>query len=264
MGSSLLRTVRTRTVQTHSVSRTRLRSRDRRRALAPLLFAAVLCIALPDAQAAEVTLPVDVGVGPAFYHGTGPVFDGVTGHFGIKLSLAAIIDRALIRKHIKRVPKQYRKMALGMNEVRYRPSIFMPDSLLISPKVGSTGMYGVTWRPFGLSIPLSQGAVNADIGLGVILTYAFIHSDNAAFAPTSGIMHFLRPGLDIGPRVEIPVTDNFLVSFGWSALLYVPQKVGDQVFAIPTFDEAGLQNSLWFMGQLWLKLHFRFPYTTHI
>ncbi len=125
-------------------------------------------------------------------------------------------------------------------------------------------MYGVTWRPVGLSIPFASGAVNADVSAGLILTYAFVHSDNPAFAGTDGVMHFLRPGLDIGPRVEIPITDSFLISFGWSGQFYIPQVVGGAVFALPTEQSGGLTSSLWFVGQAWLKLHFRFPYTTNI
>ena len=87
------------------------------------------------ASATEITAPVDVGVGPAFYHGPGPVFADAPGHYGVKISLAAVLDQALIRQHINRVPKQYRKMALAMREFRYRPSIFIPESLLSAPKL---------------------------------------------------------------------------------------------------------------------------------
>ncbi len=220
--------------------------------------------AASPSHAAQETVPVDVGVGPAFYHGVGPAFADAPGHYGLKISLAAIINNALIRKHIKRVPKQYRPMALRMQEFRYRPTALLPDSLLISPKLGATGMYGATWRFIGLGIPLAEGAVNVDLTAGLIVTYAFLHSDNAEFGVGGGTMHFLRPGLDIGPSVEIPITDNFLMSFGWSAQLYIPQPIGAGVFELPTLDAAGLDQSLWFMGQLWLKFHVRFPYTTNI
>ncbi len=234
-----------------------------RRALRLIVTVTLLMSASP-ATAAQVTVPVDVGVGPALYHGLGPVFADSPTHYGLKISLAAIINREMIRKHIKRVPKKYRKMALGMREFRYRPSIFVPSSLFISPKLNKTGIYGATWRPIGLSVPLSRGPVVFDVQAGLILTYAFLHSDNAAFQPTNGVMHFFRPGLEIGPRVEIPVVDGFLVSFGWSAQIYVPQIVGGDMFKLPEFDETGLASSLWFVGQAWMKLHFRFPYTTNL
>lgn len=232
---------------------------------AMLVGAAIACGGASPAVATELTVPVDVGVGPAFFHGFGPLFTGldggqpIVGHFGLKISLAAIIKQEVIRANIKRVPKRYRGMASRMKEVRYRPSIFIPDALIISPKLAGTGMYGATWRPLGISMPLYNNGTKVTLDLGALLTAAFIHSDAMAV----GSMFFLRPGLDLGAEVEVPITDNFLVSFGWNWQVYIPQLVGGGFFET-TFESDGLDRSVWNIAQAFLKIHFRFPYTVNI
>lgn len=220
-----------------------------------------MCLALPasPAGAAQVTVPVDVGVGPAYYYGPGPLFEGTNGHYGLKISVAAIIDRKTLEQNINKVPKQYRSMIKRTGEIRYGPSIFIPDSLIISPKLDGTGMYGVTWRPIGLNIGLIKEPVRLDLGAGLLLTAAFIHSDTMADSPTI----FVRPGLDLGLRLEIPFTDNFLMSMGAFAQAYVPQEVGG--FGLPdTSKPAWLDESIWLLPQAFVMLHYRFPYTVNL
>ena len=235
-----------------------------RRALAAFGLLLVTSAAQP-AEAAELTVPVDVGVGPAFFHGIWPLFDGapggdpILGHFGLKVSLAAIIKQEVIKANLHRVPKRYRRMAARMKQVRYRPSIFIPDALIISPKLNGTGIYGVTWRPIGLSVPLFSRGTTVTVDLGALLTAAYIHSDNM----TVDSMFFLRPGIDVGAEVEVPVTDNFLVSFGWNWQAYIPQIVGGGLLET-TFESNALGGTVWNMAQAFLKLHFRFPYTVNL
>jgi len=223
----------------------------------PLLASLLLCPSLlrPSLLSAEeITAPVDLGIGPAAHWFTGDLGRDQIAHSGVKISLAAILDHDFIAAHINRVPKQYQAMALGFDEYRYRPSILIPDSLTISPKVAHTGMYGATWRPVALDLPLARRQTNLDLSLGLILTYTFIHSD--VFAST----HLLRPGIDLTLHWEIPVTDAFLLSMGWMSQFYVPQKIGGGVFEMGGWDD----KSIWHVGQVFLMLHFRFDYTTDI
>ena len=219
-------------------------------------------VALPSStcHAAEETVPVEAAVGPQWAYGPGPLFQGVPGHFGLKIGLAAIIDQAMIRKHLNRVPKQYRAMALQMKEFRYRHSILIPDSLWISPNIAGTGMLGATWRPISLAVPLADDGVRVRIEASALLTYAFIWSETMAASTT----HFLRPGVDLGLRVEIPFTESVGVAFGGAADVYLPQQPGRSVLAIPAFDSASLDRSIWLMGRAYIQLLVRFPYTTTI
>lgn len=217
--------------------------------LLPLL--ATLLIALPSAAAPRkttVTVPVDVGVGPAGLLITGPVFRDQPVHGALKLSVAAVLDKEFIRKNQKRIPSKYRAMAKGVHEVRISPSIFIPDELIISPPVRGTGLYGITFRPVGLGVPLFSGPVSLNLGAGLLLTYAFLHSD---VLPTT---HFLRPGVDLKAELEFKLSKSFLISVGWSSGFYVPQKLGTFLEVVP------IDEGIWHVGQGFLKFHFRFPY----
>jgi hypothetical protein len=204
------------------------------------------------ASAAKVTVPIDVGIGPALYHISGPVARDQPLHYGLKLSLQAVIDRDTIRRNERRIPAKYRKLARNVQEVRFSPSVLIPDSLIISPKLRNTGLYGVTWRPLGLSLPLTSGTFRLTASAGLLLTYAYLDSD------TLPDTHFLRPGVDLGLRAEVALSRSFLVSFGWSSGLYIPEKLGE-VAAFEPLDE-----TMWHLGQAFLQLHFRFPFEAKI
>jgi hypothetical protein len=200
-----------------------------------------------------VTVPIDIGVGPAGHLLTGPVFREQPVLGGIEFSAEAIIDHATIKRYKNRIPAQYRKAAMSMDEVRISHPL-IPHTIFLSPAGigGSTvGMYGISFRPIALGIPLLSGPLRVDLDLGLRLTYAYLHSEVLP-SPT----HFLRPGLDPKLEVEVPFSDSFLVSFGWCSQLYVPQPVGGSILAVGPLDEA-----IWHVGQGFVKLHFRFPYT---
>jgi hypothetical protein len=215
----------------------------------------------PPVRAEPITVPVDVGVGPAAYLISGPVGDDQPLHAGLKLSVQAIIDQATMRAHQDRVPARYRAQALRMREVRYSPSLFIPDALIISPKIRNTGLYGVTWRPLSIGLPLvDAGPVRCGLSAGLLLTYAFLHSD------VLRTTHFIRPGIDLGAELEVALAPSFLVSLGWSSGFYVPQGLG--TFGLGPFaDEqsyGALKQTMWHFGQAFLQLHFRFPYTADL
>jgi hypothetical protein len=216
----------------------------------PLLL---LMLLLPLAAHAQrrVTVPLDVGVGPAAYFISGPVYRDQPLHTGVKISLEAVLDRDWLRRHRAVIPRRYRQQALQMDEVRISPSLLIPDALIISPKVRDTGLYGVTWRPLGLGLPLATGAFSLKLQAGLLLTYAYLTSD------TLPDTHFVRPGLDLGARMEVELTRSVLVSAGWSSGLYIPQELGG-------FGVGKVDRSMFHLGQAHLQLHVRFPYTTRL
>jgi len=228
-----------------------------------LLLALVPGLHALPARAEPITVPVDVGVGPAAYVINGPVFDDQPVHTGLKISVQAIIDQATIQAHQDRIPPSYREQALRMREVRFSPSIFIPDALIISPKLRNTGIYGVTWRPLSIGLPLvDTDSVRLSLGAGLLLTYAFLYSD----LPEIPTTHFIRPGIDLGAELEIAITPALLVSLGWSSGFYIPQGLG--TFGLGPFGDThdwdGLRQTLWHFGQGFVKLHFRFPYSANL
>jgi hypothetical protein len=210
----------------------------------------------------QVTLPVDLGIGPTTNWFTGPVGDDQGAHYGLKLELAAIIDKATIKQNRKRIPKKYRNMALKMDEIVYRPFWWLPDSLLISPKVRNAYAYGVTLRPVGLGLSfLNNSAFKLTLGAGLVLTYAYLGNDQwMAQGYQRNTMHFLRPGADAKAELLLKLSRSFLVSVGWDSHFYPPQRLGAGI--TDGWGAKPLDHSLWHNGQGFLLLHFRFPYST--
>ena len=201
-------------------------------------------------MAGKVTVPVDVGVGPALHTLTGPVAKDQAWHSGLVISVEAVVDKKTIRKYRKRIPKEYREQAMQMDEVRISPSPLIPDTILLSPKVFDTGLYGLSWRPLSLGVPLLKKPFRVRAAAGLRLTAAVLHSDTL---PSP--VFFFRPGVDVGLDVEIPLSKKVLVSFGWDSQVYIPQALEGGVLAIEPLDE-----TLWHVGQAYVMFHYRFPY----
>ncbi len=221
------------------------------------------------ATAAPVTVPFNVGVGPALQLLSGPVQRDQTFHFGLRLELAAVIDQATIQANKDRIPKKYRKMAAGVTELRYRPSVFIPETLIISPAFGDTGVYGATWRFVGVGMPFGKGPVRLRLGASLILTLAVLHSNTLTGLDNEDVpfVFFLRPGVDLVAEVEIKFTKNLLLSFGWNSAVHLPQvlrrNAGTSLLSVPG-DAASFEQSLWHFGQPFLMFHYRFPVTRNI
>lgn len=211
---------------------------------------------LGAALAAKVTVPIDVGVGPALLVPNGALYGAQPGYGAIALSGEAVIDKETLRKNKKKIPKQYRQMMKGVEEIRISKP-YIPHMLYLSPPVQDSWMLGGSFQPVSLGTSLvSRPKLSWDLDAGLLLTYAYITQP----ALYDGGMHFLRPGLALRTEVERELTDTFLISFGWESQLYVPQGLGDSPFALPS----DLSSSLWHLGGPFLKLHFRFPYTVKI
>ena len=224
------------------------------------LLATLLLFCTPlAAEAGKVTVPIDIGVGPAAQIWTGPIAQDQTVHTGLAISAAAVLDQKFLKKNRKLIPKQYRRQITQMNEIRIG-HLLVPDTLIISPKRDNTGMYGITWSPLSLSTPLTQGPVRLDASADLLLTYTFIHSDSDAIGNT----HFLRPGLGLGSKLEFPLGGPFRFSISWRSALYVPQQVGGGLDELGPVAEGDLTQSIWHVGQAAAQLHYRFPFSTHL
>lgn len=235
----------------------------------PALIIALICLGmLGDAEAAnnrrpkrrslprkeKISVPVNVGVGPSAFMMFGPVADDQLVHPGIRLNVFAALDPAFIRKHINRVPRQYRKQARTMRgEIRYSPLWYLPESIILSPQFENTGIFGINFKPMGAGISLSENP-RLDLSLGLLFSYAYVTSKTLP-----GPTHFLRPGLELKTEIEFPLQQDFRISLGWSSSLYPPQEVGGKVF-----EWGDTERSIWHVGQAFLLFHFRFPYETEI
>ncbi|WP_225408919.1 hypothetical protein [Stigmatella hybrida] len=216
----------------------------------------LLLLLLPGAASAarQVTVPVDIAVGPSALLFFGPVFDDQPLHTGLKLDVEAVLDPEWLRKNRSLIPRKYRSQALKAGEIRVAPPLaaLIPDTLIISPKYRNTGIYGATWKPLGIGLGLTPSPVRLSFDAGLVLTYAYLYSD------TLENTHFLRPGLQAGLDLEFQLSKSFLLSLGWASTVYVPQKLGTLGEVKP------LDASIFHVGQPYLLLHFRVPVTTRI
>ncbi len=197
-----------------------------------------------------VEVPVDIGVGPAVFSMTGPVAQQQPWHTGLAMSVEAVLDNKTLRKFKKRIPRQYRDAVLNMDEVRISHPL-IPRTLFISPAgwMSDTGIYGIGWRPLGVDIPWVNDGVRFTTGIGLRFTWFYLHSQTLP-AP----MHFVRPGLDGQAELEVPLSERVLLSGGWTSMFHPPQPVGGGVFESGPLDE-----SIWHVGQGFVKFHYRVP-----
>jgi hypothetical protein len=209
-----------------------------------------------NARRGYVTVPVDLGIGPLAAFITGPIQDDQLFHTGLRLSVAAVVNQKVIRENWESIPREYRQMARGIQEVRVKPLIaaLIPTALYISPKIYDTGAYGATWELLGFGLPLITDPVRFTLSTGLLFTYLYTHSDTLR-SPT----HFVRPGLEFKADLEIPITDDFLISFGWASQLYPPQLVGGM-----PWEFLPLGQTIFHIGQAYIQAHIRFPYTTKL
>lgn len=211
------------------------------------LLTLLVCLGRPGvARAVEV--PVDFGIGPSAFFLHGPVVRDQLLHTGLKLDLEAVLDRAWLKKNQRVIPQRYRSLSTKVAEVRYAPTVFIPDALLLSPKLFGTGIYGLVFRPLSAGIPFGSEQARFTLSAGLVVTTFFLHSDRL---PTT---LFLRPGIDVTAALELRPTPKLGVVIGWQSALHVPQRLGHFLDVTP-FNE-----TVWHIGQAFLQLRFRTSY----
>lgn len=207
------------------------------------------------AKKKEITVPVEVGVGPAGHIIFGGVQERQAVFYGARLNLEAIINKALIQENKKKVPKKYRKMAMKLNEVRLRPGplAYIPKTLYISP--GENSMYGAMWDLLGLGTGFGPLKLSADLQF----LYAYLSLGAQEKLPEQS-MHLLRPALGLTAHIPIMFTDSFGIDLGWRSTFMPPQEIGESPLSFST----DLDKTVWHIGQAYLAITFRIPYTTRM
>jgi hypothetical protein len=225
--------------------------------------------------AGAVEIPVNVGIGPAAFYIPEHLEDGdPKPFFGLRLHIKAVIDRETIKQYKNEIPAQYRKAVEGVSEVRVG-YLLIPESILLGHRKteGGPELYGATWRPIAMGMPIQIGPVRLSLGTGFLITYAYVntgkykiidHKDQHSTVMVgssdaqyrSKVTNFLRPGADVGLDLELRLSDAILVSLGWSSAYYLPQKIGG---SITTTGMGDLQNSIWRVHQAYLVANYRMP-----
>ncbi len=206
---------------------------------------------LSGVNAAQVEVPIDVGVGPAMASFTGPMSEGDALHYAISISGAAVLDREFLRRHRNRVPQQYRSIVNSMGEARIGHAA-IPDTIYISPNSQGTSVYGANWSPIGISMPLVSGNdwFSAGLNTELVVTYAYISSDDENI----GTNHFFRPGLGVGGGISLKMFAGLSITADWRSRFYPPQELGGSFLQLGHVSE-----SVWHIGQASFELHYLFP-----
>lgn len=221
-------------------------------------------------QPGVAQIPVQIGVGPTGYFLGGPITEPEFGfggqlmddkliHSGLRISVTAVIDREVARRHPNLLPRNYRQQVGQGQEIRIAPSVvaLIPTSLFISPPVfGDAQAYGATWSLFGVGLPLSRDPVRISLNGALIGTVMYIRSPSLQ----NQNYIFARPGAEFRFDVEIPIERDFRLGIGASTQLYVPQTLrgtGADSFGAGEFLDS---QSLWNISQIYIQGHFRIPY----
>ena len=220
-----------------------------------LLFTTSLIFSFQkQVEAARIKVPIDVAAGPEFFNLPGFVGDDQSFHYGINLSLNAIIDKNLIKKNKKKIPKKYYRYIKNIDELRFSPSILIPRSIYISPKTKNTSLYGVSWVPIGTDIVFIKKPFRVSLDFGTLITYLYV--DSTVFPSP---IHFLRPGIESKLNFEFPVSRKLLLSTGAAFQAYIPQGINQGFFS------AGSEKTrIWNAARLYFLIHYRFGYTLNL
>ncbi|MGC8928063.1 MAG: hypothetical protein ACP5QK_09080 [Myxococcota bacterium] len=224
-----------------------------------ILYILFILIVLFISPAFGEEIPLNIGVGPALNYIPSIISEDQLLHYSLKLDIYAAIDREFIESHKSRIPKKYRGFVENKDELRVS-YIFIPESIIFSPKLNNTGMYGINFRPISIGLPvLKYVNFKNRLNLGLNLTYIFIHSDK--IFEGSGSMNFLRPGLNLQFDNIAKMTRKFLISFGVDAYFYIPQKIEKNS---PILESGEPDKSIWFIVQGYIIFNLRLPYNAKI
>ncbi|MEZ4742585.1 MAG: hypothetical protein R3B45_09080 [Bdellovibrionota bacterium] len=234
---------------------------------------------LPSINLYAVTeVPINLGIGPSkFYVPEKLGRDDTKPFSGFRLHIKAVVNKALLEKNKRKIPEKFRKSLQKVEEVRVG-FILIPESIMLGWRTvpGGPEIWGATWKPLSLGLPLRIGPARLSLSLGLVGTYAYVNTgrykipedddievpnQSSEPAPDSisyvnQVTHFFRPGAQANIDFEFAFTENFLVSVGASSSYYVPQKIGG------TFTELGSRRdrSLYRIHEAYALLHYRIPY----
>ncbi|NBX16591.1 MAG: hypothetical protein EBR09_04425 [Proteobacteria bacterium] len=216
----------------------------------PFYFSFSFGIFSQSAKAVEI--PVDVGLGPSLYSIPDTLQQSPLKPFwGLNLDIKAVINREMIAKYKDKIPQKFRKTLEKTDEVKVG-YLFIPSNIMIGIPENSGGpsIYGVSWKPVGVNLPVDLSVAKLSIGSKILLTYAMIKTAGTETNKVTSTTHFIRPGLDLNSELEFMFSDSFLFSAGAAYSFYIPQEMN---------GSGNKKYSLWRIAEGRATLHYRFP-----
>jgi hypothetical protein len=220
-----------------------------------LLFAILASLSWSK-EKQEIEVPINIGIGPAFFW-----IPGVAGsslHPGVKFDLYAVITPKVLQEHKDKIPKQYMKY-VNMEEEMHITQLWMlllPKYLIISP--GDEGsIYGGLWSFFGLGMSFVKNSFIELEGKLILPTVSYLYTrvpKNEPFA-----QHLLGVGAMLRLENTIRFSENFLATLAYGHNFNIPLPELDPLPSNTYKEKAKSDEQRWFQaGVLSLVFHFRF------
>ena len=221
-----------------------------------LLFLAILVCFSWSKEKQDVEVPINIGVGPAFFWIPGVV--GRDLHPGAKFDLYAVITPKLLHEHQNKIPKKYKKY-VNMDEemhITMRWMTLIPKYLIISP--GAEGsIYGGLWSIIGLSEHFLKNNLIELNGEVVLPTISYLYTNAPKNAPQT--QHLLGIGGMLRLGNTIKFSENFLATLAYGHNFNLPLPALSPLPNNTYKEEAKIDEQRWFQaGVLSLVFHFRF------
>jgi hypothetical protein len=204
----------------------------------------------------EVEVPINIGVGPAYFWIPGVV--GRSLHPGAKLDLYAVITPQMLKEHENKIPKKYKKYVNMEEEMHIKPiwMLLFPKYLVISP--GESSIYGGFWYFLSLAGNLlKSNRVELEWEL-VLPTVSYLYTDAKKNNPDT--QHLFGLGAMLRIENTIKFSESFLATLAYghnfnAPLSYLELKLPDNAYK----EEGRTSERQWIQtGVLSLVFHFRF------
>jgi len=202
-----------------------------------------------SAQAAKIPVTVNIGIGPTI--GTVGTTGGLMApSLGLGLQLEGWVSKKTLRskKVRRRVPKQYRGMVRGMDDLHARPlpTWVVPDTALIAPLQEGPAVRGASWAPISVALSHRAKAKGPHWSLSVSPRIAWLNlsADGAETTNQGWYGASIDPDLQSNMKNTVGVAVAGSIGAGWT---------GEPSSAY------GLDGRPWLMASGTVRLQIRVP-----
>ncbi|MDR1759505.1 MAG: hypothetical protein LBR60_03150 [Fibrobacter sp.] len=219
-----------------------------------LLILVSLAGAVPR-EKIEIEIPLNVGVGPAFFW-----IPGVTGrvfHPGLQIEPYAVITPKVLQDNKEKIPMKYRKFLKTREDIHLAPlwMALIPNYIVISPG-SENAVYGGIWSLFSLSTNLWEASRAKIQGQLILPTLSYLYTHSEENYPLT--QHLFGVGAMLRLSANFKFSENFLATLAYAHDFKLPLPLN-------TYKTNENAKRDWIhTGILSLVFHFRFPITQEI
>jgi len=220
-----------------------------------VLFLVILVSLSWAKEKQEVEVPINIGIGPAFFWIPGVVNREL--HPAAKLDLYAVITPKMLHEHENKIPKKYKKY-VNMDEEMHVSPLWMaiiPKYLIISPRA-ECSVYGGLWSFFGISGNFLKNKIIELEGELVLPTISYLYTNDKKNEPET--QHLLGIGAMLRLANTIKFSEKFLTTLAYGHNFNLPLPPLDPI-PNNTYTKEADKEHRWFQaGVLSLVFHYRF------